>query len=85
MRERIQAISDALAIVNWARVSVYKTSPAAWDFLWRVTRYLSSQQRDAFEASFGSSDLLNLAAATTGEQTVEPGQEVRGNPAAIER
>jgi hypothetical protein len=50
---RLQAITDALEIIGKARLAVYSNTPAAWEFLWRVTRYLTEQQKQAFQDAFG--------------------------------
>jgi hypothetical protein len=46
--DRVEAITRALEIIAHARAAVYETSPAAWEFLYRVTRYLTEQQKQAF-------------------------------------
>jgi hypothetical protein len=49
---RLQAITDALEIIRKARVAVYGNTPAAWEFLWHVTRYLTEEQKQAFHDAF---------------------------------
>ncbi len=56
MMDRIQALGDALEIVAKARVAVYGKSPAAWEYLWHVTRYLTGQQNEAFSTAFSAAD-----------------------------
>ena len=50
---RVQAITDALEIIGKARIAVHGNTPAAWEFLWHVTRYLTEQQKQAFHDAFG--------------------------------
>lgn len=62
---RMQSLTAALVIVNGARLKTFNDNPGAWDFLWRVTDYLSEQSRAAFAGVFtpGYSDLDGCDAA----------------------
>jgi hypothetical protein len=74
MMDRIQSITGALEIIGAARVAVYGKSPAAWEYLWHVTRYLTEQQMEAFkEVCSPECDLSSLPVCVgkAGGSTVE--------------
>jgi hypothetical protein len=54
--ERITAIQQALELIGRAKFKTIHTAPAAWEFLYRVERYLEREQKAAFAAYFGGAD-----------------------------
>jgi hypothetical protein len=75
--DRIQSITDALEIIGAARVAVYGKSPAAWEYLWHVTRYLTDQQMEAFREicspNEGFSAVMPAAGETGGDSAADVG------------
>ncbi len=51
--ERITAIEQALEIISRAKFATVRSAPAAWEFLYRVEKYLEREQKAAFAAYFG--------------------------------
>lgn len=66
MDGRLESLGRALDIVIMARTQVYGSSPAAWEFLLRVSEYLAKEQIKAFRMAFSHEEETSLDAHLTG-------------------